>query len=211
MKRKSYFLKKGNKKMSRFYSSQLELQEDHKERLSQEGFSIGVMKFSHTEEATARKFTTIYIDEFNKQERDNGYYFYGEIDGGSVPNIGDYIIEVQDRDFSRFGSNRARIEKKSRIKMVGRVTLEMVQEMNKKKREKEKKLLDDSQQEDGRLLCYTSTSGKSLFEEGWTFNAELKPSNISRVSFTVDREDIRIISVDSSLISVDDINSVKFI
>lgn len=214
MKRMAFFLKKGNKKMSPFYSSQLELQEAHKGKLAQDGYSVGVMKFSHAEEATERKFVTFYVDSWNKYCMDKKKSaFYGESENGKIPEVGDYIMRAQERDVFYFANSRVQISKRKRVEIIGQVTAEMVAERRKAQEIKMNAMLDEATQENGRLLCYTSYSGKALFDEKYTFHAELKQRNAlsTRVPFTVDREAVRIINENSGVIEVEEIDSVIFL
>jgi len=214
MKRMAFFLKKGNKKMSRFYPSQLELQEDYKDTLVLDGYSVGVMKFSHTEEATERKFVTFYVDSWNHYcMKNKKSAFYGEAEGGKIPEVGDFIMKAQERDVFPFANSRVQISKRKRVEIIGKVTLEMVLKMREEQKVRLDALLDKATQENGRLLCYTSYSGQALFNEQYTFNAELQQRNAmnTRVAFTVDRDAVRIINESSGLIEVEDIDSVKFL
>lgn len=211
MKRMAFFLKKGNKKMSQFYQSQLELQEDHKDKLAKEGYSVGVMQFSHTETATERKYVTCYVDSRNKDDLYSKRNFFGEREDGEIPEVGDYIVKAQERDVSLFGRSRVRVPRGTKFEIIGQVTKEMVLQRQKEKQNRIYEMFKKAEQKDGSLLFYTGTFGRELYGERLSFNAQIEETVISRYGFTVDREAVRVRCEETGIIEVEYFDSVKFL
>lgn len=211
MKRMAFFLKKGDKKMSQFYQSQLELQEDHKDKLDKEGYSVGVMQFSHTETATERKYVTCYVDSYNKDCLDSKGTFYAEREDGEIPQAGDYIVKVQERDVSFFGRSRVRVPRGTKFELIGQVTMEMIFKRKKEKQDRIDAMFKKAEQKDGRLLFYTGRLGRDLYREDLAFHAEINKSSASRFPFTVNKEDVRITNEALGVVEVEYVDSVEFI
>lgn len=168
--RKAYFLKKGNKKMSQFFFSQLELQEKYAEKLKQEGYSIGVMQYSHIEKVTETEYITLWTDDsglrFN--ERKQAFYANQVTCWGEAPETWHTKIEVDIRDTEKLNDVTVRIKDGARVRILDKYTKESIKEVKKKMREEYLEHLKPFIVGKNRIRVYVNGAGADLIESGWS-------------------------------------------
>ncbi|UUV47140.1 hypothetical protein [Bacillus phage vB_BanS-Thrax5] len=169
MLRKAYFLMKNNKKMSKFFLSQLELQEKCAEQLKKEGYSIGMMEFSHTEEKDETEYLTLWTDDSGLIYSKRGQSFYAnqETCWGEAPETWHTKIEVDIRDTEKLNDVTVRIKDGARIRILDKYTNESIKELKKKLRQDYLENLKPFIVGKNRIRVYVNSAGADLIESGW--------------------------------------------
>jgi len=168
--RNAYFLKKGNKKMSQFFFSQLELQEKYSDKLSQDEYTIGKMQYSHIESKDEREYITLWTDDCGLGYNKRGHHFYANYEDcwGEIPETWNTKIEIDKRDIiEKTNSTTVKIAPKARIRNLGKYTNESLKELKKKYRQD---FLEDLKQfmvSKNRIRLYVNSAGADLIESGW--------------------------------------------
>lgn len=167
--RKAYFLKKNDKKMSSFFFSQLELQEKYSEKLATEGYTIGVMQYSHLEKKDEREYVTLWTDDSGLHYHSDGDHFYANYETcwGEMPCTWNTRIEVDKRDIIPHSSTTVKIAPRAKLKKLGKYTQKELNELSIRFAEEFFEELKPLQVSENRIRLYVNCAGETLINDGW--------------------------------------------
>lgn len=167
--RKAYFLKKGDKKMSKFFFSQLELQEKYSEKLKQDGYTIGVMQYSHIEEKDEVEYVILWTDNYGLDYNKQGTHFYANYETcwGEIPERWHTKIEVDKRDIIEHNDRTVKVVPKARIRNLGQYTATDIFKLKRRYRNDFLETLKPFMVGENRVRLYVNPAGEDLIRSGW--------------------------------------------